>query len=119
MAADAIYKSGLAYTKQAKKAEYDQNSSTKAIETFSSFSTLYPEDKRGTDAEKVIADLRTEQAKGAFKIAQFYEHKRQWDGALVYYNEAYLKDPQSKYGKDARQRIDELRTRTAKESAAK
>ncbi|MSU64042.1 MAG: outer membrane protein assembly factor BamD [Pedosphaera sp.] len=119
VAAEAIYKSGLAYTRQAKKAEYDQNSSTKAIETFGSFSTLYPEDKRVSEAEKLVSDLKTEQAKGAFKIAQFYEKKKKWDGALVYYNEAYLKDPQSSYGKEAKQRIDELRKRTAEQPAAK
>ena len=42
-----------------------------------------------------IDALRYEQAQGAMKIAKFYEKKKQFDGALVYYNEVLLKDPNS------------------------
>jgi outer membrane protein assembly factor BamD len=117
VAADALYKSAEAYNKQAKTAEYDQNAATKAIEAYSSFAALYPEDKRAGGVEKVIADLRTEQAHGALKIARFYEKKGQWNGALVYYNEVLIRDPKSKYGQEAKERIDMLKKKSSQRAS--
>src|SRR6185503_13560166 len=112
VAADALYKAGLAYQKQAKTAEYDQNVAGQAISTFSDFMALYPEDARVPDAQKIISSLRTEQARGCFQIAQYYEKKKRMEGALVYYNEVLLKDPASKYAEEAKQRIDTIKKRT-------
>ena len=119
VAADALYKAGQAYTKQAKTAEYDQNSASKAIETFSSFAALYPEDARVREVEKIILDLKTEQARGALKIARFYEKKKQWDGARVYYNEIVNIDPNSKFAEEAKRRIEVLKKKTTQQTAQK
>lgn len=112
VAADALYKAGMAYYKQAKTAEYDQGIAGKAISTFNDFLTLYPEDPRCKEAKSVIAGLRYEQAQGAIRIARYYEKKKQYEGALVYYNEVLLKDPDSSYAVEARQRIVALRALT-------
>ncbi|MGZ8900553.1 MAG: outer membrane protein assembly factor BamD, partial [Limisphaerales bacterium] len=112
VSADALYKAGLAYLKQASTAEYDQSVAGHAIATFTDFMTLYPNDPRVPEAQKLIADLRTEQARGSMLVARFYEKKRQWDGALVYYNEVLIRDPQSKYAEEAKQRIEEIKQRT-------
>jgi outer membrane protein assembly factor BamD len=114
VAADALYKAGDAYLKQATTAEYDQSIAGQAIATFTDFMTLYPDDPRVAEARTKIATLRTEQARGSFIVAHFYEKKRQWDGALVYYNEVLIRDPQSKYADQARQRIDEIKRRGIK-----
>ncbi|MCI0535784.1 MAG: outer membrane protein assembly factor BamD [Verrucomicrobiales bacterium] len=119
VAADALYKSGQAYAKQAKTAEYDQNASTKAIEAFSSFLALYPADARSTEVDKMIGELRTEQAHGALKIARFYEKNKQWDGALVYYNEVLIRDPKSKFAQEAKQRIEALKKKHMQQAAQK
>lgn len=116
VAADALYKAAEAYTRQAKTGEYDQSSATKAIEAFSTFSTLYPEDRRGDEADKTIEELKQEQARGALKIAKFYEKRKRWEGALVYYNEVLLRDPKSKYADEARERIETLRKRTPRQT---
>ena len=104
VAADALYKSGQAYTKQAKTAEYETNAATKAIEAFSSFLCPLSRDKRAAEVDKNIGELRTEQASGALKIARFYEKNKHWDGALVYYNEVLIRDPKSKFGQEAKAR---------------
>lgn len=117
VAADALYKAGLAYLKQASTAEYDQSIAGQAIATFTDFMTLYPQDPRVGEAQQHIAALRTEQARGSMIVARFYEKKRQWDGALVYYNEVLIRDPQSKYADEARLRIDEIRNRTVQQTA--
>lgn len=54
-------------------------------------------------------ELRTEQAQGAYRVAQFYEKKRRWDGARVYYNEVVSKDPNSELAAAARRRLTALR----------
>ncbi len=116
-AADALYKAGEAYVKQAKTAEYDQSVAGKAISTFSDFMALYPQDPRVPEAQKTIDSLKEEQARGAFKIAEFYEKKGRWRGAKVYYNEVLVADPNSKYGEEAKKRIDSLNKRAAEETA--
>jgi outer membrane protein assembly factor BamD len=119
VAADALFKAGEAYAKQAKTAEYDQSVAGKAIATFSDFMTLYPEDPRVKEAQEIIDSLRAEQARGALKIAQFYESKERWDGALVYYNEVLVADPNSKYSEDAKKRIEAIKQAGAKKTAQK
>ena len=112
--AEGMYRAGLAYQKQTKRAEYDQSVAGQAIATFTDFSTLYPEDKRASETQKIVDALKTEQARGSFEIAKFYEKRRRWQGALIYYNEVLLRDPGSKYADDARRRIDEIKQHTPK-----
>jgi len=111
VAAEALYREGLAYQKQALTAEYDQGTAGQAIATFTDFMALYPDDRRVPGTQKIIASLKSEQARGNFQIARFYEKYHKWNGALVYYNEVLLQDPNSKYAAEARQRIDELKRR--------
>jgi outer membrane protein assembly factor BamD len=112
VASDAMYKAGMAYLKESKAADYDQTVASKAIGTFQDFSTLHPEDKRVPDAKARIEMLKTEQARGAYQTAKFYEKRKKWDAARIYYNEALTKDPSSAYAEIARLRIQELNRRT-------
>jgi outer membrane protein assembly factor BamD len=109
VAADATYKAGLAYARQAGTAEYDQGIAQKAIITFNDFIALFPDDPRIPEAQKKIDSLKTEQARGAYKIAKYYEKTRRPEGALVYYNDVLIKDPNSTYAGEAKQRIEILR----------
>lgn len=109
LAAEALYKSGSAWLKQARKAEYDQSSAVRAIETFNDFKALYPNDKRVPEATQSVLDLKTEQARGAFETGRYYEKKKKFQGAMVYYNEVVAKDPRSPYAEKARQQMERLR----------
>jgi outer membrane protein assembly factor BamD len=109
IASEAQYKAGMAYYKQAQKAEYDQSVAGQAISTFSDFAVLYPNDPRIPETQKLIGSLRTDQARGAYDIAKYYESKRKWQAAAIYYNEVGVKDPNSKYAQEAKQRIEDLR----------
>ena len=111
VAADALYRAGTAYQKQAKTAEYDQSVSSQAMSTFTDYTTLYPEHPKVPEAKKAITSLRTEQAMGSFQIARFYERRKLWEGAQVYYNEVLIKDPDSKLADDARRHIDDIKKR--------
>ncbi len=121
VAADAFYRAGLAYQKQALKGEYDQSTAGKAIATFSDFMALYPDDSRKDQAQKIISSLKTEQARGSFEIARFYERYQRWTAAQIYYNEVLnllILEPDSTYAVEARKRIDELKKRTQPAPAA-
>ena len=111
VASDALYKAAGASFKQAKTSEYDQSVADQAISSYKDFVSLYPNDNRATNAETIIGSLRAEQARGNFRIAEFYERNKKWDGALIYYNEVLLKDPGSPLATTARQRIESLKAR--------
>jgi outer membrane protein assembly factor BamD len=111
IAADALYREGVAYTKEASTAEYDQSTAGQAIAAFTDFITLYPDDPRVPLAQKGIALLKAEQVHGNYEIARFYEQSKKWAGAVVYYNEVLQLDPNSPYAAEARQRIEALKPR--------
>ena len=87
IAADALFRAGLAYQKQAQTAEYDQGTAGQAIATFTDFMTLYPDDPRVSKATDIISELKREQARGNYEIAKFYESHKKWRAARTYYNE--------------------------------
>jgi outer membrane protein assembly factor BamD len=114
VASDAMFRAGLAYQKQAETAEYDQSTAGEAIATFTDFMTLYPDDARVPQAQKIIASLKTEQARGNFTIGQYYESHNKWVSAKIYYNEVVnllLAEPNSPYATRARVRIEALNKR--------
>jgi outer membrane protein assembly factor BamD len=111
VAADAQFKEAMSYTKQARKADYDQSIAGQAISTFTDFMALYPDDPRVPESQKVITSLKTVEATGNFRIAEYYEKQKKMDGALIYYNEVLLSDASSPLAAQARQRIDRLKRR--------
>ncbi|MCL5098392.1 MAG: tetratricopeptide repeat protein [Candidatus Omnitrophica bacterium] len=113
VASDALYKAATTYQKEATTADYDQSVAGKAIATYSDFSILHPDDPRVSEAQSRINALKTEQARGSYAIARFYEKGKHWDGALIYYNEVLIKDPNSKFAQEAKNRIAILKKRTA------
>ncbi|MDB6123135.1 MAG: repeat containing protein [Pedosphaera sp.] len=116
VAADALYKAALAYTRQAKTAEYDQSTAGQAIALYIDFITLYPNDSRVAEAQKTIALLKLEQARGNYEIARFYEKSKHWDSAQIYYNEVQSQNPDSPYAAISLKRISELKKLTEKTS---
>ena len=108
VSADALYNVALAYQRQAGTAEYDQGLAQKAIAAFTDFCTLHPDDPRVPDAREAIGKLKTEAARGCFSIASFYEKRKKWAAAKVYYNEVLVQDPNSAYAESAKERIQAL-----------
>jgi outer membrane protein assembly factor BamD len=111
VAADALYRAGVSWEKQADSAEYDQGAAAKAIAAYTDFMTFYPDDKRVAAAQKAIVKLKAEQVRGSFSIAKFYEANHKWAGAVVYYNDVLQLDAGSPLAAQARQRIDVLKPR--------
>jgi len=117
IASDATFRAGLAWNKQAQTAEYDQTTAGQAIATFTDFMALFPTDPRVPEAQKRIGSLKTEQAHGNFQVAKFYEKYHKWRGAMVYYNEVLVQDPNSPFATDAQKRIAVLKERVNHQKA--
>jgi outer membrane protein assembly factor BamD len=111
IAADAMYRAGLSWQKQADSAEYDQGAASQAIAAYTDFMTAYPDDKRVAEVQLAIVKLKAEQVRGSFQIAQYYEKGHKWAGAIVYYNDVLQLDASSPLAAQARQRIDVLKPR--------
>jgi len=108
-AAEALYREAMAWYKQAKTSEYDQSAASQAIGRFTDFSILYPSDPRVEEVRRLILQLKEEQAKGALRIARFYEKRRKILAARIYYNEVIAKAPDSEFAKTARERLAALK----------
>ena len=89
--ADAMYAAGIAWNRLARRAEYDQSIAGNAINFLNDFKALYPDDQRSEEATK------------------------RYQGALVYYNEALLMDPNSTFAAQARERIEFLKPKAQKQ----
>ena len=111
---DGLFKEGMAFLKQSKRAEYDQSAAGQAIAAFTDFMTLYPEDPRVPEAQQNIVVLKTEQARGSMAIARYYEKRNRPEAALIYYNDVYSKAPGSEYSEEARRRIETIKKRLEK-----
>jgi outer membrane protein assembly factor BamD len=117
IAADAMYRAGVAWQKQADTAEYDQSAAAQAIAAYTDFITFYPDDKRVAAAQAAITKLKAVQVQGSFEIAQFYENDKMLTahqrcaGAIVYYNDVLQLDANSPLAAQARHRIEVLKPR--------
>ena len=111
IAADAMYRTGVAWQRQADTAEYDQGAAAQAIAAYTDFIAFYPDDSRVPAAQKAIVTLKAEQVRGSFEVARFYEKSHKWAGAVVYYNDVLQLDANSPLAVQARQRIEILKPR--------
>ena len=109
IAADAMYRAGHAWQKQADTAEYDQGAAAQAIAAYTDFITVNPDDKRVADAQTAITKLKAEQVRGNFEVAEFYDKRKKWNGAAVYYSAVVQLDPNSPLATQARKRLDALK----------
>jgi len=114
IAANALFREGYSYYKQAARAEYDQNTAAQAIAIFGDFMELFPNDPRVPETQKLIGELKIEQARGCFETAKFYEKNSRWRSAQIYYNEVIgllVLEPNSPIAIEARERLDTLNRR--------
>ena len=108
IAAEALFKKGESYEQQTKDAEYDQEVTLRAIHSYEDFIALYPYNPRTVEANKRIIEMKTEQARGSITVAEFYEKRKKWKGAEIYYNEAVKLAPDSEHGIKAKARLAEI-----------
>jgi outer membrane protein assembly factor BamD len=105
MAEDAQFQIGWANYREARRAEYDQNTANQAIAAFSDFLLRYPNSPKATRAEELTAELRQDQSRGLYAIAKFYEKRKDYRAAVIYYNQVIEKNPKSVWANTAQRQI--------------
>ena len=120
VASEGLFAAGAAYQQQSLDAEYDQGVTHKAIDSFSDYIALYPNEEQVSTARERIKAMKVEQARGNLKVARYYEKRGKWAGANIYYNEVKDLAPGTEYAETALQKIAELQPRidAVKESDA-
>jgi outer membrane protein assembly factor BamD len=113
IAATALYKAALAWSKQARKADYDQTAASQAVSSFNDFMALYPSDPRIPEAQQIITTLKMEQARGDFSIAEYYEKSQRWAAAQIYYNQVRANVRGAPLAEEAAKRIEAIAARLA------
>lgn len=111
VASTALFKAAQAWTKQARKADYDQGAASQAILSFTDFIALYPEDPRVPEAQQNITSLKMVQARGDFSIAQYYEKNKRWAAAQIYYNQVRANARGQPLADEAAKRIEAISAR--------
>lgn len=81
----AKYQIALSDAKRSTDAQYDQKVTQAAIEEFNEFVESYPDAKLSTEAKEQIWKLREKEAENSFMVAQFYEKKKNYKAAKIYY----------------------------------
>jgi len=109
LADDAQFQIGYAYMLASRAADYDQTSPNRAITGFQDYITKYPKSEKIEQARENIERLKQEQARGLLIIAEFYDRQKNYDAALVYYNNLIQKFPTGDLAKKAVFRADEIK----------
>ncbi len=117
LAEAAQYQIGYAYSQEAVRAEYDQDAANQAIDALEDFLVRYPQSDKVALAEQHLTALKLEQARGLFRIGEFYEKKKEYKAALIYYNEVIEQNPKSDWGSAAKDKVARLTSQTAEFTA--
>ncbi|MBX3746201.1 MAG: tetratricopeptide repeat protein [Verrucomicrobiae bacterium] len=124
IAAEAFHRAGMALLREAREAEYDQSAAGKAIDAFTDFIALFPNDPRVPECRDHIVELYRVRAEGSYRIARYYERKRRLDGAVIYYAEVvdlytrFVNEPDAPRVQEARERIADIGQRRSRQRAA-
>lgn len=105
---DARFQIGLCAFRLSRGAEYDQQSTDKALKTFRSFIADYPQSKRVREAKKMISQLEGRKAQGIFDVAQYYKKLKQYDAAKIYYEDLIQNYPENSLAKKAKKALTEV-----------
>ncbi len=117
LAEKAQFQIGYAYRQEAGRFEYDQNAANQAVAAFTDFLVRYPDSERAPQAEEYRAALKGEQAQGLFRVGQFYEKRREYKAAIIYYNEVIEQNPKSNWATEAQTKVLALNAQLQKPTA--
>ena len=112
LAEDAQFQIGWAYYREARRSEYDQNGANQAMEAFTDYLLRYPAGAKVKRAEEMRAELKQDQSRGLYQIGQFYEKRKDYKAALIYYNQVIEKNPRSAWANTAQKKITVLAARS-------
>jgi len=116
VAADAQYQIGYVRLKAMREGSYDEASSTKAREAFEDFIERYPNSEKVPQAKENLVALGGHQTENTFGIAKFYDKKKDYKAAVIYYNEVIKEQPGSRESLQSKARIDALKSKVGEDA---
>lgn len=102
---DAKYEIAFCTYKASLKPHYDQTPTDVAIKQFEEFAAQEEDEELTREAEEALRDLKEKKAASIYDVAFFYERRRRYGSALIYYNEVLEKYPDTGYAVKALSRI--------------
>lgn len=99
---DAMYMAAYSNYDLSPSAKLDQSYSSDAIAGFQDFINTYPDSKRVKEANELIAELRIKQELKAFNQGQLYLDMKQYEAAMVAFENMVQEYPDSKWVEEAR-----------------
>jgi len=82
---DASYGLAMCYYESSLSPDYDQAPSLLAMEAIDTFNVRYPADSRGAELASIRNDMVESVAAQRLQTAQFYEKRRRYKSARIYY----------------------------------
>ena len=113
---DAYLRMGQTLERTVVGPHYDQHSTKESINHYEDFLILYPRDPNVGEAEDGLARMLEMEARSRIVMADFYYDKRKrYQAARVFYNEAITIAPTSQIAETARERLAQLELDEAKD----
>jgi outer membrane protein assembly factor BamD len=107
-AADAQYQIGYVYLVESRTA-YDNSAATKAQDAFEDFLARYPTSEKAPQAQDNLKTLQTHENSNAVQVAKYYDKKKDYKAAVIYYEEVIKEQPGTPDAKAAEARIAALK----------
>ena len=104
----ARYQLALCKLESQPDVDYDQSGLQDAEKIFREFVEEHPESKITQEAQDKLQELRNKEAEKNFKNAQFYEARRAYKSASIYYRYVISNFPETVFAKKAQKRLQEV-----------
>lgn len=111
IAADAQYQIGYIWFEAARLGTNDQAATHNAKTGFEDFLFRYPKSEKAPQARENLMRLEQKATGDAMKVAKFYDKKKAYRAAVIYYNEVIREQPGSAASDQAKRRIDQIRAK--------
>lgn len=111
IAADAQYQIAYIWYEAARLGTNDQAATEKARNGFEDFLFRYPKSEKAAQARENLEHLQQKSTGDAMKVAKFYDKKKAYRAAVIYYNEVIQEHPGSVASAEAQRRVDQIRAK--------
>jgi outer membrane protein assembly factor BamD len=109
LAVDAQYQIGYIWLKETRGGNYDPKAAAQAKTAFQDFLFRFPKSEKVPQAQEDLRELQQHQINSSLDVAKYYERRKNYRAAVIYYNEVIRQQPDSPQSTAAKARIAQLR----------